>query len=154
MKRNIKLEAFYPFPPERVWRAITDAEALSKWLMPNDFEPRVGHKFNFKTKPAPGFDGVVHCEVLKLEEPRHLSMSWKGGPVDSTVDFILESAPNGTKLLFEQRGFAGLKAVMVSYMLGSGWKKMFRGSLLAVIENIDDLSSLDGKLESCHALEV
>ena len=78
MKRNIKLEAFYPFPPERVWRAITDTEALSKWLMPNDFEPRVGHKFNFKTKPAPGFDGIVHCEVLKLDEPRHLSILGMG----------------------------------------------------------------------------
>ncbi len=150
MKRNIKLEAFYPFPQERVWRAITDTEALAKWLMPNDFEPRVGHKFNFKTKPAPGFDGIVHCEVLKLDEPRHLSLSWKGGPVDSTVDFVLESAPNGTKLLFEQRGFDGLKAIMVSFMLGSGWKKMFRGSLPTVIVNLDDLTSINDDLVSCN----
>lgn len=150
MKRNIKLEAFYPYPQERVWRAITDTDALGKWLMPNDFEPRVGHKFNFRTKPAPGFDGIVHCEVLELEEPRHLSISWKGGPVNSTVAFTLESAPNGTKLLFEQRGFEGLKAIMVSFMLGKGWKKMFRTSLPKVIENIDDLAAIGDELGSCN----
>lgn len=30
----------------------------------NDFEPRIGHRFQFRTEPAPGFDGVVNCEVL------------------------------------------------------------------------------------------
>jgi hypothetical protein len=31
--------------------------------MPNDFEPRVGHRFTFRTDPVPahGFDGIVRC---------------------------------------------------------------------------------------------
>jgi uncharacterized protein YndB with AHSA1/START domain len=151
MKRDIRLEAFYPYPPERVWRAITDGPAMTKWLMPNDFEPRIGHKFEFHTKPAPGFDGIVHCEVLAMEEPKVLSYSWKGGPIDTVVKFSLEPAPNGTKLFFEQAGFGGLKAIMVSYMLGSGWKKMFRSSLPKVIENIDSLDDIAKDLNSCHA---
>lgn len=150
MKRDIKLEAFYPFPRERVWRAITSAEALGRWLMPNDFEPKAGHKFNFRTKPAPGFDGIVHCEVLEIVEPHKLSISWKGGPVDTVVGFTLEPSANGTKLLFEQRGFDGLRAIMVSYILGSGWKKMFSGSLPKVIENIDDLENLTDPMSSCN----
>lgn len=151
MKRDIRLEAFYPYPPERVWRAITDGPAMAKWLMPNDFEPRIGHKFEFHTKPAPGFDGIVHCEVLAMEEPKVLSYRWKGGPIDTVVKFSLEPAPNGTKLFFEQAGFGGLKAIMVSYMLGSGWKKMFRSSLPKVIENIDSLDDIAKDLNSCHA---
>lgn len=150
MKRDIKLEAFYPFPPERVWRALTDPEALGRWLMPNDFQPKQGHKFNFRTKAAPGFDGIVHCEVLEIIEPQQLAISWKGGPVDTVVRFTLESAPNGTRLHFEQNGFAGIKAIMVSYMLGSGWKKMFHSSLPKVIENIDDLANLTDPLGSCN----
>lgn len=150
MKRDIKLEAFYPYPRERVWRALTNPEALGRWLMPNDFEPKQGHKFNFRTKPAPGFDGIVHCEVLEIVEPQQLSISWKGGPVDTVVRFSLESAPNGTKLFFEQKGFSGIKAIMVSFMLGSGWKKMFRGSLPKVIENIDDLDQLSDPQSSCR----
>jgi uncharacterized protein YndB with AHSA1/START domain len=139
MKRDIKLSAFYPFPPERVWRALTDSKALSTWLMPNDFEPRIGHKFNFKTKPAPGFDGIVYCEVLELNEPVRLAYSWRGGPINTVLSFDLEDVKNGTNLTLQHNGFEGIKAIMVSFMMGSGWKKMFRSTLPSVIENIDDL---------------
>jgi uncharacterized protein YndB with AHSA1/START domain len=57
---ELRLEATYPHPPERVWQAITDPRALEAWLMPNDFRPVVGHTFTFRTDPAPGFDGIVH----------------------------------------------------------------------------------------------
>jgi uncharacterized protein YndB with AHSA1/START domain len=76
---ELRLEATYPHPQERVWQAITDSRALAAWLMPNDFEPVVGHRFTFRTEPAPGFDGIVHCEVLRVEPPRLLSFTWKGG---------------------------------------------------------------------------
>ena len=60
MKRNLIFDEVYPHPIERVWRALTDSEAMTDWLMPNDFEPKIGHKFRFHTKPAPGFDGTVN----------------------------------------------------------------------------------------------
>ena len=59
MKRNIMIEAFYPFPPERVWKALTDSRALAGWLMPNDFQPRVGHRFQFRDDPRPGSFGNI-----------------------------------------------------------------------------------------------
>lgn len=145
MKRDLKLSAFYPFPPDRVWKALTDSRALSVWLMPNDFKPQIGHKFNFRTKPAPGFDGVVHCEVMELVEQKRLSFSWKGGPVDTVVSFELEKAPNGTSVRFEQKGFDGAKSIMVSFLLNRGWKKMFSKSLPHVIEQWDQLDEMTPK---------
>jgi uncharacterized protein YndB with AHSA1/START domain len=62
-------EVFYPHPREQVWSALTDPKALGLWLMPNDFEPRVGHEFTFRTEPGPGWDGVVHCRVLEVDPP-------------------------------------------------------------------------------------
>ncbi len=123
MKRDLRFEEIYPYPPERVWEAITDAEALSDWLMPTDFAPRLGHKFQFRTKPAPGFDGIVNCEVIELVPPRRLAYTWKGGGIDTVVTFTLEAAPQGTKLVLEHKGFRGLRATMVSFIMGSGWKK-------------------------------
>jgi uncharacterized protein YndB with AHSA1/START domain len=64
VKADIDETANYPHPVERVWAALTSSDALAVWLMPNDFKPVVGHRFTFRTKPAPGFDGIVHCEVL------------------------------------------------------------------------------------------
>ena len=123
MRRDIKLEAFYPYSVETVWEALTDSEALAEWLMPNDFEPRLGHRFRFRTKPAPGFDGIVHCEVIEIIEFERLAFTWKGGPIDTTVTFTLAPRPNGTQLKLEHTGFEGLHAILVSFILGSGWKK-------------------------------
>ncbi len=123
MKRDVKIEAFYPHPVERVWRALTDREAMALWLMPNNFEPRPGHRFHFRTKPAPGFDGIVHCEVLEVVERERLSFTWKGGPVDTIVAFTLEPVANGTRLRLEHTGFEGVRGVMISFILGGGWKK-------------------------------
>ena len=123
MRRDLTFEVVYPYPPERVWRALADPRALAEWLMENDFEPRVGHRFRFRTNPAPGFDGIVHCEVLEVDPPRRLSYSWRGGPIDTVVTWTLEPVPEGTRLRLEHKGFRGLRGLMVSFILGGGWKK-------------------------------
>ena len=123
MKRDLRYEELYPYPIDRVWEAITDPDAISDWLMPTDFAPRLGHKFQFRTKPEPGFDGIVNCEVIALEPPRRLAYTWKGGGIDTVVTFTLQSVPQGTKLVLEHKGFRGMRATMVSFFLSSGWKK-------------------------------
>jgi uncharacterized protein YndB with AHSA1/START domain len=85
MKRDLHFEVTYPHPPEKVWRALTDPQAIAQWLMENNFEARLGHKFQFRTKPAPGFDGVVNCEVLEMDPPRRLAYSWSGGNLNTIV---------------------------------------------------------------------
>jgi uncharacterized protein YndB with AHSA1/START domain len=67
MKTDIDLTMTYPHPVGRVWAALTSAEALAAWLMPNDFVPEVGRQFTFTARPAPGFDGVVRCRVVAME---------------------------------------------------------------------------------------
>ncbi|MEP7271790.1 MAG: SRPBCC domain-containing protein [Acidobacteriota bacterium] len=123
MRRDIHVEAFYPHPIELVWEALTDSDALAEWLMPNDFVPKLGHKFQFRTKPAPGFDGIVDCKVIEIVKGKRLSFTWKGGPLDTLVTFNLEPLSNGTRLKLEQKGFEGIRAVLVSFILGKGWKK-------------------------------
>src|SRR5260221_250429 len=49
--RDIVVEDVLPYSPERVWKALTTAELIGKWLMPNDFEPWVGKRFTFKSRP-------------------------------------------------------------------------------------------------------
>ena len=51
---SIRTATFFPHPPDKVWRALTDPELLGAWLMPNDFQARVGHRFTFRTDPVQG----------------------------------------------------------------------------------------------------
>jgi uncharacterized protein YndB with AHSA1/START domain len=122
MKRNLRFEMKYPHPPEKVWQALTDAAAMSQWLMPNDFEPTVGHHFQFHTKPAPGFDGIVRCEVLEVAPPERLVYSWVGGGVDTQLVWTLKAIAEGTNLTLEHNGFKGLRGMLVSSILDKGWR--------------------------------
>ena len=125
MGKSIKLTRVYEAPLEKVWQALTDQKAMSEWLMPCDFEPKIGHKFQFRTKSYPGFDGIVNCEVLELRENELLSFSWSGGSLKNTVVTFKLLPENGkTRLDFEHSGFEGLvNSLIVRKILSNGWKK-------------------------------
>ena len=125
MPKAITFTTTYPYPIEQVWKALTDAQAMSEWLMPCNIEPRVGHRFQFQTKPYPGFDGIVHCKVLEVVPLKTLSFSWSGGSLkDTVVSFRLRAVGDHTELVFEHRGFEGFfNTLVVRNLLANGWKK-------------------------------
>ena len=73
---TLLVERMMPHPPEKVWRALTQGPLLEEWLMRNDFQPVVGHRFNFRSNPVPHWNGVVDCEVLVVEPNKRLSYRW------------------------------------------------------------------------------
>ena len=142
MKRDLKLERVYPHAPARVWRALTDPRAMSAWLMENDFEPKLGHRFTFRAKPQRGWDGVTYCEVTELDPPRRVAFTWRGGnaqdpsTLDTVVRFTLTPEGSGTRLTLEHTGFVGLKAIFVSVIMKAGWAKMLRTRLGPVLDKL------------------
>ncbi len=68
--RTLVIERELPHPPEKVWRALTESQLIEEWLMKNDFQPVVGHRFNFRSTPVPNWDGIIDCEVLVVEPIR------------------------------------------------------------------------------------
>jgi uncharacterized protein YndB with AHSA1/START domain len=103
--RSLVIEKEMPHPPERVWRALTQGSLMKEWLMDNDFQPVVGHRFNFRSTPAPNWNGVVDCEVLAVEPNKKLSYSWCSMGLASVVSWTLSATARGTLLRFEQTGF-------------------------------------------------
>ncbi|HKR54909.1 MAG TPA: SRPBCC domain-containing protein [Gemmatimonadales bacterium] len=134
MARTLVFDVVYPHPPTSVWAAITSSAELEKWLMANDFEPRVGHRFQLRAKPMPGWSGIIDGEVLELEPPRRMVWRWKSDWIDTTVTFTLEAAPGGTHLRLVHDGFKGMRGTLVSWMMGGGWKGILRKRLLAALE--------------------
>ena len=126
MSRVVRRQLVYPHPPDRVWRALTDPVAIAQWLMPNDFEPRVGHRFQFRTTPRPGFSGVIDAEVLLVDPPRRLCYAWAAGGHHTTVTWTLEPTAHGTRVTLEHAGFRGATGVIAGFMLGFGWRKKLR----------------------------
>ena len=107
MKLNILLVEDYPHPPERVWRSLTDPDALRVWLMENDFELQVGKRFVLRGREVPhGWRGWVKCEVLEMEPPHRMLWSWghNEGDPPSRVEFRLDQIEGGTRLTLSHTG--------------------------------------------------
>jgi uncharacterized protein YndB with AHSA1/START domain len=135
MERSIRHEFSFEQSPEEVWRYLIDPELLSLWLMPNDFKPAVGHRFQFKTRPKQNlkFNGVIYCEVLEVVPFKRLVYSWKGGmlnespSLDSIVIWtLIPLTTGGTTLVLEHNGFKGLKNALAWFIMNHGWKKIGR----------------------------
>ena len=137
MKKTIQRELLVPQQREQVWQTLTTRAALAEWMFPNDFEPRVGHRFTFQVPPNPkaNFDGLaVHCEVLACDPPNRLVFSWSAGELTGTqVSFRLEADGEGTRLFFEHAGFDVTRPASQQAFRGAefGWTRML-GQLPAV----------------------
>jgi uncharacterized protein YndB with AHSA1/START domain len=107
MKPDVSLDFTYTSSIEEVWNALTDSDMLAKWIMDNDFKPVVGHTFQFRTEPSEWWDGIVNCEVLKVEEPHTLSYTWASAGESTVVTWTLTEGADGTvRLQMDQTGFS------------------------------------------------
>ncbi len=131
--QSIAVEYRLAQPPVKVWRALTEADLIASWLMPNDFAPALGHRFTFRAQPAPGWDGVVHGEVLEVDPPRKLRYAWAGGAddltgygsrLDTVVTWTLTPTPDGGTLLGLVHSGFGPKNAFAFDAMGKGWKGM------------------------------
>ena len=139
----INLHRDYDVDPGELWALIGTSEGLAEWLMPNDFAPQVGHRFTFTDTPRPPlYDGLVGCEVLEVDPPRLLTISWTGGPVDTVVTFrLVPLEPGRTRLELTHTGFSGLKAGVVRAILGLGWGNLLRRGIPKALEGARRRSS-------------
>jgi uncharacterized protein YndB with AHSA1/START domain len=121
--RSLVIERMVLHPPEKVWRALTQVPLLDAWLMKSDFQPIVGHTFDFRHEPSPHWDGVVNCEVLTVVPHEQLAYRWEALGLKSIVTWTLTPIEKGTCLRMEQSGFGPENAYAYDGAQ-SGWNGM------------------------------
>jgi len=133
--RSLVIERELPHPPEKIWRALTQGPLIKEWLMDNDFQPAVGHKFCFRSTPVPNWNGVIDSEVLVVEPHKKLSYSWGTLGFESVVIWTLTPTDGGTLLRMEQTGFGPNQEA--NYKGASyGWKN-FISNLERVVAGLE-----------------
>jgi uncharacterized protein YndB with AHSA1/START domain len=128
--RSVIVEREMPFPPEKIWRALTQPHLIEEWLMKNDFKPVVGHGFNLRADW-----GSVDCRILAVEPNKKLSYTWSAYGLESVVTWTLTPTRTGTNLCMEQSGFRPDQSQ--AYQGAKyGWQKFFANleQVLARIE--------------------
>jgi uncharacterized protein YndB with AHSA1/START domain len=118
---SVVVEREIPFPPEKIWRALTQPHLIEEWLMKNDFMPVVDHRFTLR-----GDWGSADCQVLAVEPNRTLSYTWSVMGLESVVTWTLTPTSTGTHLRMEHSGF---RADQQQAYQGAnwGWKKFLAG---------------------------
>ncbi len=133
--RTLTIERELPHPPEKVWRALTESSLIQEWLMGNDFQPEVGHRFKFRSTPVPNWDGVIDSQVLIVEPVSRLSYSWGTMGMESVVTWTLTPTASGTHVRMEHSGFPSEESA--SYKGAKyGWTS-FIGKLENVVGGLD-----------------
>jgi uncharacterized protein YndB with AHSA1/START domain len=99
--RSVVVERDIAFPPEKIWRALTQPHLIADWLLPaDDFSLDIGNRFAFRQSW-----GNIDCQVRTVEPNRTLAYTWAAFGLESTVTWTLTPIGNGTRLRMEQRGF-------------------------------------------------
>jgi uncharacterized protein YndB with AHSA1/START domain len=135
-RHAIVIDDVFPHTPEIIWKALTTGALMSRWLMaPNGFEPVVGCRFTFQTKPAGEWDGTISCEILEIVANERLSFAWKGGhannsgygsKLETIVTFTLTQSDNGTRLRLVHSGFALPRNEVAYGNMSEGWKTVVK----------------------------
>jgi uncharacterized protein YndB with AHSA1/START domain len=135
--RSVVIEREFAHAPDKLWRALTQPHLIEEWLMKNDFQPAVGHRFSLRGD----WGGVLDCEVLAIEPNRTLSYTWNFAHEDaaynlqSVVTFTLTPTGTGTHLRMEQRGFHPNQKQAIGGA-NAGWKQFF-GKLDAMLGRME-----------------
>ena len=116
---SVIVEREIAFPPEKIWRALTQPHLIEEWLMKNDFKPVVDHRFNFRADW-----GAVDCKVLAVEPNKKLSYTWAAYGLESVVTWTLTPTGTGTHLRMEQLGFQPDQK-QAYHGARAGWQQFF-----------------------------
>lgn len=128
--RTLVVEREFAHPPDRIWRALTQSDLLTEWIMPNDFRAEVGERFEMAAEW-----GKVEGEVLAIDPQRSLSYRWNGPGLESVVNWTLDETPAGTRLRMEQTGFRPDQK-MAYHGARTGWPR-FLNALERLLERMN-----------------
>ncbi|OQW43333.1 MAG: polyketide cyclase [Proteobacteria bacterium SG_bin4] len=139
---TVRLHRVLRAPPERIYRAFLDADALVKWLPPNGFtakvhhsDARVGGSFkmsftNFSTGHRHAFGGE-YLELLPHERIRYTDkFDDPNLPGEMQVTISLKQVSCGTELNIMQEGIPAVIPAEACYL---GWQESL-GLLALLVE--------------------
>lgn len=129
---TVRLHRVLAAPPERIYRAFLDADAMAKWLPPHGFtghvykmEARVGGSYrmsfnNFSANKSHAFGGI-YLELVPNERLRYTAKFEDPNlPGEMTTTVTLKKVSVGTEVDIVQEGIPAVIPTEACYL---GWQE-------------------------------
>ncbi len=142
---TVHLHRVLPAPPERVYRAFIEPDAMAKWLPPHGFtgrvlemDARVGGRYrmqftNFSNGQSHAFGGE-YLELVPNERIVHTDVFDDPNlPGEMRVTITFKAVAMGTELRVEQAGVPAVIPVEACYL---GWQESLQLLTLLVSAEI------------------
>ncbi|MFD1438747.1 SRPBCC family protein [Acinetobacter terrae] len=147
MPNTVKLHRVFSAPPERVFKAFIDPDALVKWMAPHGFTAKVHHLdakvggtykmsfSNFSTGTSQSFGGTYH-EIIPNQLLRYTDQFDDPNlPGQIEVTIQLNPVSVGTEVYITQSGIPDVIPVEACYL---GWQESLQLLTLLVTPEIPD----------------
>jgi uncharacterized protein YndB with AHSA1/START domain len=105
---TVRREIVLPVERERAWALLTEPAELREWLADEvELEPQPGTPLRASWADGEVREGVVE----EVEDERRLRFRWDDGTtgVPSRVEWTLDDAPGGTRVVVEERPLVPLE---------------------------------------------
>ncbi|MCT8090931.1 SRPBCC family protein [Acinetobacter sp. C_4_1] len=144
---TVKLHRIFTAPPERVFKAFIDPDALVKWMAPHGFTAKVHHLdakvggtykmsfSNFSTGSSHSFGGTYH-EIIPNQLLRY-SDQFDDPNLPGNIEVIIQfkAVSVGTEVHITQSGIPEVIPVEACYL---GWQESLQLLTLLVTPEIPD----------------
>jgi len=122
MMKAIELSQYIPYPPKKVWEALTTPELIQQWWVKGDIQPKAGHQFTLDM----GSFGVQHCLVKVADKEILFEYDFAIGVLDTTLGWQLIPQGEGTLLQLKHSGFNENSSVGQQAFMGmrKGWPQI------------------------------
>lgn len=144
---TVKLHRVFTAPPERVFKAFIDPDALVKWMAPHGFTAKVHHLdakvggtykmsfSNFSTGSSHSFGGTYH-EIIPNQFLRYTDQFDDPNlPGEIEVIIQLKAVSVGTEVHITQSGIPEVIPVEACYL---GWQESLQLLTLLITPEIPD----------------
>lgn len=125
-----------PAPPADVFRALTDAQSISKWwgktgktTLSADMDVRYGGTFRFSIRAANDAEAFVNGHYYEVDPPYRLAFTWSSEkPADNVIDSrvtieLHDLKDSTTRVVITHQG---LPAPHVATLYSAGWHDMLQ----------------------------
>lgn len=113
----LRMERRLEATPERVFRALTEPEAMTRWFAPGDavvelaeVDLRVGGIFRVHMRGADGTLYRLRCEYREIDRPSRLVFTWRweheAGSPETLVTIELTGSSGQTLVYLTHSGFS------------------------------------------------